>query len=239
MSKQKSARGATRPARSTRPAVPPAKGPNGAGNSPIPTAPVATGPARAEIDRRNARLERREIERAAAARRRRMLLLRNIAIGAGVLVLIGVAIAAAVINEANKPGESFPIEGSAHIASVTAAHAPYSTDPPTSGPHVPDVPRWGIYTTAPDLPLQVHGLEEGAVVINYQPTLDKDTLSKLEALTTSYGDKVILSPYQNLSSPIVLTAWTRMQKFSSFDEANIRRFIQAYRGIDHHKDSGS
>src|SRR5215212_9585914 len=104
MSKQKSARGATRPARSTRPAVPPANGANGTGTSPgpIPVVPAAADHSRAEIDRRNARLERREVERAAAARRQRMVLLRNIAIGAGVLVIIAIAITAAVINEANK-----------------------------------------------------------------------------------------------------------------------------------------
>src|SRR5690242_12547017 len=101
MSKQKSARGATRPARSVRPTVPPPNGTNGAVSSATP-APVAVGPTRAEIDRRNARLERRELERAAAARRRRMLLLRNIAIGAGALLVVAALITAAVINEANK-----------------------------------------------------------------------------------------------------------------------------------------
>ena len=30
------------------------------------------------------------------------------------------------------------------------------------------------------------------------------------------------------------TAWTRIETLSAFDEKRIRRFIEAYRGIDHH-----
>jgi hypothetical protein len=34
---------------------------------------------------------------------------------------------------------------------------------------------------------------------------------------------------------IALTAWTRIDAFEEFDEARVRRFIDRYRGIDHHK----
>ena len=118
-------------------------------------------------------------------------------------------------------------------------HPTYTTDPPTSGPHVPTVPQWGVHTDVLPLPLQVHGLEDAGVVINYQPNIDKATLDRLTALVNGYDTQVILSPYPNLSSPIVLTAWTRMDKLNTFDEARIQKFITAYKGIDHHRDSGS
>ncbi len=34
---------------------------------------------------------------------------------------------------------------------------------------------------------------------------------------------------------IALTAWTRIDTFEEFDEARVRRFIDRYKGIDHHK----
>jgi hypothetical protein len=38
-----------------------------------------------------------------------------------------------------------------------------------------------------------------------------------------------------MKSPIALTAWTRIETLSAFDARRIRRFIEAYRGIDHHQ----
>ena len=38
-----------------------------------------------------------------------------------------------------------------------------------------------------------------------------------------------------MKTRIALTAWTRLDTFDEFDENRIVRFIDAYRGIDHHK----
>jgi hypothetical protein len=38
-----------------------------------------------------------------------------------------------------------------------------------------------------------------------------------------------------MQSRIALTAWTRLDRLEEFDERRIVRFIEAYRGIDHHK----
>jgi hypothetical protein len=38
-----------------------------------------------------------------------------------------------------------------------------------------------------------------------------------------------------MTTRIALTAWTRLDGFEEFDEKRIVRFIDAYRGIDHHK----
>jgi hypothetical protein len=200
---------------------------------------VPAAPTRSDEERRAARLQRQEQARAAAARRRQMLMLRNVGIGVAALLLVVAGIAYAMITEANKPGQGFAQDASPHIGTVDSPHAPYSTDPPTSGPHVSEVPSWGLHSTAIAKELQVHALEDGGVVINYQPDLDKAVVAQLEQLTTSYDSEVVLAPYPGLSSPIVLTAWTRMQKFTAYDEAGLRRFIDAFRGIDHHSQSGS
>jgi hypothetical protein len=195
--------------------------------------------AAAEEQKRQARFDRQAQNRAMAERRKRMLRIRNIGIGSALVIVLVAVIAIFMINEANKPGSYIPMEPSPHLTNVTDPHAAYSSDPPTSGPHVPQVPAWGVHTEAIAKELQVHALEDAGVVINYRPDIDKATLDKLTALTGTYDKEVLLSPYPGLSDPIVLTAWTRMDKLQTFDEARIQRFISAYKGIDHHKDSGS
>ena len=51
---------------------------------------------------------------------------------------------------------------------------------------------------------------------------------------SGYDHQVILAPYPGMKTRIALTAWTRLDAFNDFDESRIRRFITAYRGIDHH-----
>jgi hypothetical protein len=53
-----------------------------------------------------------------------------------------------------------------------------------------------------------------------------------------YPDRVILAPYPGLDRCIALTAWTRIDKLDELDERRVVRFIEAYRGIDHHVGGG-
>src|SRR5207248_2820920 len=119
----------------------------------------------------------------------------------------------------------------------------YSTDPPTSGPHIGSLADWGVHTEPITKEIQVHALEDAGVVINYRPDLDKPTVDRLAALTRSYSDlitsdsidnHVLMSPYPGLSNPIVLTAWRHIDRLDTFDEARIKSFIDAYKNIDHH-----
>ncbi|HUS14411.1 MAG TPA: DUF3105 domain-containing protein [Chloroflexia bacterium] len=221
MSKQRT------PTRSERPRRGPAPAP-----MPV-AAPVV------DAERKATRLARQEQARAAAARRRRNAQLRTWGIVAAIVLVIGGAAFWAASNEASKPGESVPQQASGHIGTIDTPHAEYSTQPPTSGPHVSEVPPWGISPTQIRDELLVHALEDKGVVISYRPDLDAETVSKLARIVETYGSEVILTPYKDLSTPIAVTAWTRIQRFAQFDEAGLRRFIDAYRGIDHHGQSGS
>lgn len=196
--------------------------------------------------RRESRINRQAEARAAAQRRRRMKTLRrNAIIAAAVLVFVGF-IAVLYIREANKPGQSVPAMAQRqHLAADTVSPLEYNTDPPTNGPHVENIlPFWQVYTQPITKELAVHGLEDGGVIINYRPELtqtDKATVDKLASIATSYiqlsGGRghVAMVPYPNLSNPIVLTAWRRIDRLDVLDEARIRRFIDEYVGIDHHE----
>ena len=64
-------------------------------------------------------------------------------------------------------------------------------------------------------------------------------MTKLTTLAGSYSSKIILTPDPNSGVPIIVTAWGRIQRFPQYDETALRRFIEAFRGVDHHQDSGS
>ena len=107
-------------------------------------------------------------------------------------------------------------------------------DPPTSGPHLPYIAPWGVHTRPIPKELQVHNLEDGGVVVNYRPKCADQVLGRLKAIVDRYPDHVVLAPYPGLDRCIALTAWTRIDKLDELDERRIVRFIEAYRGIDHH-----
>lgn len=135
-----------------------------------------------------------------------------------------------------RPGESVTDIGNQHLTSIDQEHVPYNTSPPTSGPHLNQKAPWGVSNEQIIDELQVHNLEDGGVIMHYDPEkIDETTKSYLVSLANRYADKVILEPYANLETPIVLTAWGRIDRLEVFDEVRITSFIAAYRGIDHHK----
>jgi len=204
-----------------------------------PSAAPSRVTAAADAERRAARLAQKEQARIVAARRQRRARLRTGALIAAVPLVLGGLLAWLLVREMGKPGEATGQQPSPHIAALTTAHASYNTDPPTSGPHVSQVPPWGAATTPVPKELQVHALEDAGVIISYNPTLAPATLAQLQTLVGSYAKEVILTPAPGLSAPIITTAWGRLQRFPQYDEPALRRFIDAYRGIDHHQDSGS
>jgi hypothetical protein len=132
------------------------------------------------------------------------------------------------------PGEFVSSLGNAHIPTAETPHVPYNSDPPTSGPHLPHIAPWGVHARPLARELQVHNLEDGGVVVNYQPQCADRVLTGLRQIVARYEHQVVLAPYPGLDRCIALTAWTRIDKLDDLDERRIVRFIEAYRGIDHH-----
>jgi len=151
---------------------------------------------------------------------------------AAVAVVVGVFVYRSATAQ---PGVSQPGQGNRHIQTLNETIPPYNSDPPTSGPHLPYIAPWGIHTEPIPGPLQVHNLEDGGVMVQYNcPDACPDLVAKLRAIVSGYERQVILAPYPGMKTRIALTAWTRLDAFDDFDERRVRRFISAYRGIDHH-----
>jgi uncharacterized protein DUF3105 len=134
---------------------------------------------------------------------------------------------------ADLPGTKMADQGNRHLQTAADPHEPYNSDPPTSGPHLPYIAPWGVHTRPIPRELQVHNLEDGGIVVQYNCECP-DLVAKLRGVVEKYDKQVILAPYPGMPSTIALTAWTRIETLPAFDEKRIRRFIEAYRGIDHH-----
>jgi hypothetical protein len=188
-------------------------------------------------------------------------------VGAAVLLTIAVALSDAAADEKTKmavkpdgkPGRAVETLGNEHVASPSTPHVPYNTAPPTSGPHLQWVAKWGVHKTPIVRELQVHNLEDGGVSVQYK--CDEpcpELVAKVEALAARYRDKaeadrgsmprpanperpvrskydhLIVAPYPDMQHQIALTAWGRIDSFDGYDEDRIVRFIEAFIGIDHH-----
>ncbi len=155
----------------------------------------------------------------------------------GLLLLVGAGYWAYGQWTAGSAGGFVPSLGNRHIAPTEIGLITYNSDPPTSGPHLPYIARWGISETSIPKELQVHNLEDGGVVVQYncpQTSQECKTLiEKLAQIVRRY-DHIILAPYPGMSHKIALTAWSRIDKFNEFNEARIVKFIDAYIHIDHH-----
>lgn len=126
--------------------------------------------------------------------------------------------------------ETFPDMGRAHLA---AGETPpeYNSDPPTTGPHSPQAASCGIYLSEVPDPIQVHNLEHGTVVIQYQSGLDDDELQALQDYARTKQSHILLAPRSGLSHQVVLTSWTRMLRLESVDLDTIEVFFQRFVGV--------
>ena len=168
-------------------------------------------------------------------RHRRMPRRRRLILASAVVVLAAIVVGYyAYRAAANLPGVQMPDQGNRHIATQETPHEPYNSDPPTSGPHLAYLAPWGVHSRPIPPELQVHNLEDGGVLVQYGCECP-ELVAKLRAVVQKYDRQVILAPYPGMKSKIALTAWTRIDTLDDFEEGRVVRFIERYRGIDHHR----
>jgi hypothetical protein len=132
-----------------------------------------------------------------------------------------------------QPGDEVPSLGNQHIE--PPQRATYNSTPPTSGPHYESIAPWGVHDTPIPNELQVHNLEDGGVMVQYNcPDGCPDLVQQLTGVVGRFSREVILAPYPDMEARIALTAWDRIDTMDEFDEKRILKFIRAYRGRDHH-----
>ena len=112
----------------------------------------------------------------------------------------------------------------------------YPSYPPTYGPHWPAPTTWGFHSEVVPDERAVHNLEHGGVVASYN-NIPPDALSALQALLTTYpkdkyGEvKLLVRPYDKIPpGTLALTAWNWIDELVTYDDARVRRFLDAHLG---------
>ena len=133
-------------------------------------------------------------------------------------------------ERAQGPGEHLSIQGNQHIEEGTTFPA-YTSIPPTSGPHWPVPTAWGIYDEPVLNERQVHNLEHGGVIIQYNAD-DEGLVQQIEDLArdlTGFPACTIVAPYPTMEHTIAVTAWGVLLTLDEFDSAAIEEFAKFYR----------
>ena len=151
------------------------------------------------------------------------------------LVLIGAVTFSMILGQKDKSrlvtAASKPIVGVQTVAGFTRNHTSkrdsFLRVPPMGGDHSPDFTNCGIYSYQVDSWRAVHSLEHGAVWVTYRPDLPKKQIAVLidQAKTRPYE---ILSPFADLPSSVVASAWGKQLKMKSAFDPRLPVFIQAY-----------
>jgi hypothetical protein len=145
----------------------------------------------------------------------------------GIIGLLLVALVIYRVFEGN-------IEGVTEVAGLSQEHDVNATFddttglPPVGGVHYPSWQNCGIYDQVLDTAYAVHSMEHGAIWITYNPDLPQAEIDALK--DEARGDGwVLMSPYPDQSSDVVLSAWGAQLPLDSASDERIPTFISRYK----------
>lgn len=189
-------------------------------------APSKTTPPRIS-PKRAAQIKRQQ------ARRRNQILIWSI-VAVAVIALLVVLLSSIFLNP-NTPGgaaSKSAIEGVASFTGLERNHKagtlPYPQSPPVGGNHAPAWQNCGVYDAPVVKENAVHSMEHGAVWITYQPNLPANTVEQLRSQAVGGRGYVLLTPYADLTSPVVATAWGYQLKLDDATDPRLAQFIATY-----------
>ena len=117
--------------------------------------------------------------------------------------------------------ETFEIGSTEHVED----DVDYPMDPPAGGPHHPIWLDCGVYDEPVREENAVHDLEHGTVWITHDPALPDDDVA---ALAEQLPDNGILSPREDLPSPVVVTVWGVRLQLDGADDDRLGLFLEEY-----------
>ena len=181
---------------------------------------------------------------AQAEERRRQVRTRVLTWGAVALLVAGLAVGAGVVisGAAQEQAElaeaaSTPIAGVTETEDLTADHVPSLPEPvasaagtllpPVGGEHDPVWLNCGVYPEPVTTYNAVHSLEHGAVWVTYAPGLPANQVAALESAVAPYS-YTVLSPFDELAAPIVLTAWGVQLELDDASDERLEVFLARY-----------
>jgi hypothetical protein len=188
---------------------------------------------KAETAERQARLAAIQAAQRRSERRRTTII--AAVVGVVVLALIGVTLF--VVAEQNRRNEALEeatrsdIEGVETYQDLSANHVEgdveYAQTPPVGGDHSGVWQNCGVYAEAVQDENAVHSMEHGAVWIAYDPSLAADQVELLEAQAES-NNYVLVSPYEDLPTPVVASAWGLQLQLEDASDERLSTFVRKY-----------
>lgn len=102
----------------------------------------------------------------------------------------------------------------------------YEQSPPVGGEHFGEWLDCGVYDEPVPDENAVHDLEHGTVWITHDPSLPAEDLQTLAAQLPQNG---IMSPYDDLPAPVVVTVWGRQLALTGADDPRLELFVQEFK----------
>lgn len=150
-------------------------------------------------------------------------------LGFGLLAGLIILVIVVVTNQGK--GAVGQISGVRSFANLDRGHTSqpvnYAQNPPVGGQHNPAWQNCGVYSAPISNENAVHSLEHGVVWITYQSNLPADQVEQLQTLTRQSGYR-LLSPYPDLPSKIVASAWGYQLQLDQADDPRLLDFIRKY-----------
>jgi hypothetical protein len=147
------------------------------------------------------------------------------------LMLIGAFVAVVLVDRSQQATrtppegvESFSDLGRNHVEGTVS----YPQNPPVGGDHNPVWQNCGFYSSPVQNEHAVHSMEHGAVWITYQPDLPSDQVEVLRNLAHD-NTYILVSPYPDLPTPIVASAWGKQLQLDSANDPRLEQFVSAFR----------
>ena len=184
-------------------------------------------------DDRRAKVAEIQAQQQRAEKRRNLII-----VGVAVLVALAIVVPSAVIlmgeqrrQSAIEAAAAEPIDGVEEYSDLTANHVEtpvsYEVTPPVGGDHHPAWQNCGFYSEPVVEVHAVHSLEHGAVWVTYDPTLPQADIDRLEDLTAQHP-YLLVSPVEDLGSPLVASAWGLQLPLDSVDDERLEVFLLKY-----------
>lgn len=131
------------------------------------------------------------------------------------------------------PGEIMADQGQEHVGDITGFN--YNSNPPTSGPHFEEWTRPGFYEQKLNDGNLIHSLEHGYIIVSYNCQKVDDCNQLTNDLKNFQGkhksSRLIIVAREQMDAPVVLTAWRRLLKLNSWDEAQAEAFFKTWHNL--------